>query len=136
MTYQKVKNLNSILKNQRFLRKKKQLVKINLNVLVVRCVYDFLYDISLLTDVSPALKGASRKALVKKIAAAFGVELRNSDFRAFCDLESRACSLIFGINCRKHKAYLNLALWNTKVLSFLLSVKALSRRLAAKFSGF
>ena len=110
--------------------------KINLNVLVVRCVYDFLYDISLLTDVSPALKGASRKALVKKIAAAFGVELRNSDFRAFCDLESRACSLIFGINCRKHKAYLNLALWNTKVLSFLLSVKALSRRLAAKFSGF
>ena len=107
--------------------------KINLNVLVVRCVYDFLYDVSLLTDVAPVLKGASRKALVRKIAGSFGVELRNSDFRAFCDLESRACSIIFGISARKHKAYLKLALWNTKVLAFLLALKALGRRAAVKF---
>lgn len=107
--------------------------RISLNVLVARCVYDFLYDISLLTDVSPALKGASRKALIKKIAASFGVILGSADFEDFCELEARACSIIFGISAGRHKAYLKLALWNTKVLSFLLALKALARRVAVKF---
>jgi SAM-dependent methyltransferase len=106
--------------------------KISLNVLLIRCIYDFLCDIASIKDVSSVLKVVSRKVLIKKIAFQMGIKLKEIDFRQFCRLESQVCSIIHNKNYYATMIYIKVSLWNANILSLLLIIKDTARRIFRK----
>jgi len=91
--------------------------KISLHVLLIRCIYMFLCDAVHVADVSPILKTANRKALIKRIAMSIGIKLTESDFKQFLHIEAKAYSIIFNINYCRSIIYIKLSLWNTNIIS-------------------
>ncbi|MFH1288576.1 MAG: class I SAM-dependent methyltransferase [bacterium] len=107
--------------------------KINLHVLLIRCIYMFLSDVSSLKDFSPVLKAANRESLIKKIAASLGIQLTKNDFKQFCRLESQFYRIIFNKNYYLTTFYIKLSLWNINILFSFLSAKKLTMRAIRKY---
>jgi len=70
---------------------------IELNVLVIRCVYHFLVEeVYRMKDIHPAFRKKSVKALIRLVASSIDITLVKSDFDRFCELESKIQSIVVG----------------------------------------
>jgi len=102
--------------------------KISINVLLIRSIYTFLNDISSMTDLTKALRVASTRRLIGRIAESLGVTLTRNDFKEFCRLESTIAQTVCGKSSIRVRVYMLLTLWNRSLLSFmLLNVKILRK---------
>lgn len=106
--------------------------KMNLHVLLIRCIYMFLSDVLSIKDLSPVLKTSNRKSLIKRIALSLGIQLSENDFKQFCRLESQVYGVIFNTNYYQTMLYIKLSLWSMNILSLYLSAKNLTIRVIRK----
>lgn len=109
-------------------------------VLVIRALFLFLMDVTLLRDISPALRSWSGKVTIKKAAASFGVVLSRIDFTDFCRLEAQLQRAACGRGPVRTSIYIRLFLWKRPVLDFarqakggLTKLRNKARRLADRF---
>jgi SAM-dependent methyltransferase len=79
---------------------------IRVNVLVIRSIHDFLIRVEDTPGLSQKLRARSGKALIRKIARALSVELRDEDFDEFVRLESSFWSLAFPVQKRRQAIFL------------------------------
>lgn len=109
--------------------------KININVLLIRSLYDFLNDISSMSDLSSHLKIRSMKVLIKNIAKNIGINLNNEDFKAFCKLESKLANAVFNNNIILCRLHIKLSLWNRSIAYFISSGTRMFRAVLTRVSN-
>lgn len=104
--------------------------RINLSVLVIRSIYEFLVDIEGMNDLMPALTTISRQSLIKKIAECIGVEINKNDFKAFCNFEARLAYVAYGGKNYKHCwYYIYLSLKHKTILALGLNLLSLYKKI-------
>jgi SAM-dependent methyltransferase len=106
--------------------------KIDINLLVIRSIYELINEMSSMNDVNPKFKMNSRKRLIKDIAKYLGIGVQNRDFKNFCKVEARFAHVISGksyIHCRIH---IGLRLWNKFIFSSLTFHAGILRKLSSK----
>jgi hypothetical protein len=94
--------------------------KISMNILLIRSLYEFLNDVSSMSDLNPALKIKSRRALIVNIAKSLGVVINGDDFKEFCKLESRLGQSVYGENYIRCWLHIYFDLWNKSISTFVL----------------
>jgi SAM-dependent methyltransferase len=113
--------------------------KISLNVLIIKSIYYFLYEIRNIDELNTHLKLNSTRKLITIIAESFGIKLRRNDFKEFCKNESIIVNIIFGRNIRHSSFCINLLLFNkslfTWVEKILLLYKIAHIKLQNKLNG-
>lgn len=98
---------------------------IGARALVVRSIYDFLYDRARLTRGVPALEDRSGAALIAEIAELFDIALGERDFNEFVDVESRMRALIFGRDPRWVKRSMLLKLKHPRTFDLVQDLRQL-----------
>lgn len=113
--------------------------KIAINVLIIRSIYYFLFDIRYMTNLSMPLKLNSTRALITIIAKSFNIKVGRKDFKEFCKLESEIVHIIFGKNIQRNAFYINLLLINKWMFvwleKFIQCNKSVYRKLQRKVSA-
>jgi len=99
--------------------------KIALNVLLIKSIYYFLFDLRNTDDLTAALKMKSTRTLINIIAESFGIKLQRKDFHEFCELESQLANAIYGANIQRSIFYINLMLINKTIFCRLEQIKKL-----------
>lgn len=112
--------------------------KIALNVLIIKSIYYFLYEIRNMDKLNAHLKLNSTRALITEIAESIGIKLSRKDFKEFCKNESRIVHIIFGHNIRRTEFYINLLLFNKSLFiwfeNILKSYKNIFKKLQIKLN--
>ncbi|MFH1654800.1 MAG: class I SAM-dependent methyltransferase [Pseudomonadota bacterium] len=85
--------------------------KIDLNVMVIRAIYNFLVALKNIPDVTSALKTHSMRLLIIRIASSLNVLLNKKDFDRFCKLESSIANAVYGISDFRHAVSINILLY-------------------------
>lgn len=80
--------------------------EIPMNVIVIRAIFDFLEKMDRAPICSRALSVRSGRRLISSIATSIGVELGRSDFAEFISLEAEFQHLVFGLERRRSRTYL------------------------------
>lgn len=106
--------------------------KINIKILLIRCLYVFLNDISTMKDLNKVLNVNSMRCLIKKISRSLGVVLSKEDFKEFCKIEAWLSQSVYGGNFIRLRLTIKLILWNRGVYLFLASGVALFKKLIQK----
>jgi SAM-dependent methyltransferase len=93
--------------------------KIAINVLIIKSVYNLLYDIRNMNDLRFPLNLNSTKKSIRIIAESFGIKLKRKDFKEFCKIESEIAHIVYGANTQRSTFYINLLLFNKTIFIWL-----------------
>ena len=92
---------------------------VQVNVLVIRAIYNFLTRIDGARGLSDELSVRSGRKLIRKIAASIGVELCAQDFENFIATEARFQEASSGLKIGHHMIYLRWFLFDRPSLRFV-----------------
>lgn len=106
--------------------------KIRFNVLIIRSIFWFLDEISLMSGLTPLLRKRCTKNLITDIAKTLGIHLTKKDFKNFVCLESEISSIVFKSNPRHAKHTLNMRLWSMNAFFTVVTLKGKIRTIFEK----
>lgn len=92
--------------------------KIQMNVVVIRAVYDFLSRLETIASHSNSLSARSGRKMIQDIGSAVGVNLVAEDFAEFIRIELEISWIVSGVNRRWHSFYLHWFLADRPTLRF------------------
>lgn len=93
--------------------------KIAINVLIIKSIYNLLYDIRNMNDLRYPLNLNSTRKLIRIIAESLGIKLNRKDFKEFCKIESEIAHIVYGANTKRSTFYIYLLLFNKTIFVWL-----------------
>jgi 2-polyprenyl-3-methyl-5-hydroxy-6-metoxy-1,4-benzoquinol methylase len=104
-----------------------------LNRLVIKSLFEYLNDVTRMSDLNPLLTVNSKMSFIIKVASTLGIKLHKNDFEMFIETESKIAEVVNGhMNTRLWKYYINLELKNRALANGLLRNFRLLKRISNK----
>jgi protein-L-isoaspartate O-methyltransferase len=109
---------------------------ISVNRLVIKSIIEFLNDVSVMIDVNPLLRVASKKALTVKIAKSLGFSLTNCDFDEFYQSEFEFAKTVYGNLGSFWKLYYKIDIINSAAIPSFMYSRNILRKIAQRIRRF